>query len=209
MRYITILGCDPGKVNYGYAVVRVGLDMPFRYKVLETGMIVNRIDDLTGDSKALVDKHVAEMTGLVAKYKVDVIVAERFQSRGLKGNLSELVNMMLCCLYFLPVKDVTVITASTWKNAFNRKQDLKAFYKAVKLVPHRIDATCIALFGASLYLAVEHFTFLQNLDLFKTRLEKTKETYGKDHAQPNTQSRRKRTPKRRTRKSTRTPVRLR
>lgn len=169
MNHITVLGMDPGKTNYAWSVVQLKIDNPSKYRILGCGMIQNTISSMTGNTKEDVRKFVAEVRKLLRQYGADVIGAERFQARGLKGNTSELVNVMIGCLFFVPVKGVTLLTASTWKNAFNRVADLKQTYEQSALTPHQIDATSIGLYTGALYLNSKPFQF--NMKLYKKRLE--------------------------------------
>jgi hypothetical protein len=163
MKSFTILGLDPGKSNFAFAVTEVKLKLPFRYRFHETGMIENTVTDLTGALISQKEAFKAEIGGLIAKYDVDVIVAERFMNRGrMGGNTGELVSFMLGVLSEFEVEDLMLLTAAQWKNAFNRVQDLDALYKESELVPHRIDAANISIYGASVYLDVKPFEFLES-----------------------------------------------
>jgi hypothetical protein len=95
-------------------------------------------------------------------------------NRGIRGNTGELVGLMLGAVALAPVQDVTFIPASQWKNAFNRNADLKLTYDQSRLVPHVIDATAIALYGACSLLDVKPFSFLSDKKkqrVFLTRLD--------------------------------------
>lgn len=174
MSFITILGCDPGTANFAFSVTRVKIKEPFRYKILETGMIHNTVRDLTGLLNDQKEAFKSELNALIDKYGVNIIVAERFMNRGRNGNTGELVSFMLGLMSEIPDTHLTLITAAQWKNAFNRVQDLKALYKESSLVAHRIDATCISIYGASMYLDVPAFKFLEDrYGKFKKNLDAT------------------------------------
>lgn len=176
MKYITVLGTDPGTANFAFSVTRVKINAPFRYKVLKTGMIENTVRDLTGLLDKQSEAFKKEIKALVKEYDVDVIMAERFMNRGRNGNTGELVSFMLGLMKEIKGTHLTLLTAAQWKNAFNRIQDLKALYKESSLVAHRIDAACISIYGASMYLDVPAFKFLEKASRyakFKKKLEAT------------------------------------
>lgn len=161
MKYITVLGSDPGKNNSAIGIVHVLLSDPTQYRVVETGMVSSVVRDLTTDPMRQAAAYRKEMLAIVRKHEVDVITVERFQNRGrFSGNTGELVSMMIGVLFGLPVLDVKVITAAQWKNAFNRVGCLEDLYKSSELVAHRVDASSIGLYGASQYLGATAFEFL-------------------------------------------------
>lgn len=174
MKYITVLGTDPGTANFAYAVTRVRIGQPFKYKILESGMIQRPVRDLTGLLVEQSNAFEREIKSLVRKYDVDVIMAERFMNRGRNGNTGELVSFMLGLMYKIKGVHLTLITAAQWKNAFNRAQDLKELYKESSLLAHRIDAVCISIYGASMYLNTPAFDFLKTrYSKFRKKLEAT------------------------------------
>lgn len=163
--HITLVGLDPGKNNFGFSVVKVKFEPPFRYKVVTTGLVENVVYDLTKGIRFQSRPFKKEVSSLLRSNGADVLIAERYQNRGrMMGNTIELVNYMLGVMDSLRVQDYVVITASQWKNAFNRHYDLKEFYKEIPLVPHRVDATLIALYGAHQYLdeSSKQFDFLSD-----------------------------------------------
>ena len=91
-----------------------------------------------------------EIARWVEKFEPKAIIAERFQTRGNGGPLIEMVSVMLGLLAgkyeTLPVK---LITASTWKNAFNRRHqcDLREMYPDVLTPPHAFDSCLIGIYG--------------------------------------------------------------
>lgn len=162
MKSITILGLDPGKNNFAFAAIEVKLNLPFKYRFRETGMIEHPVTDLTGSLVNQKEAFKKEVQGIVDKHDVDIIVAERFQNRGRMGGATgELVSFMLGVLSEFDVADLMLVTAAQWKNEFNRVQDLKEWYADSELVTHRIDAANIALYGACVYLEIKPFKFLE------------------------------------------------
>lgn len=162
-KYITVLACDPGTANFAYAVTRIRIKQPFRFKIKESGMIQNPIRDLTGLLTQQTEAFENEINALIEKYGVDVIIAERFMNRGRNGNTGELVSFMLGIMMKIPDIHLTLITAAQWKNAFNKIQDLKELYKEMKaecrLEPHPIDAVCMSIYSAGMYFDLDHSPF--------------------------------------------------
>lgn len=179
--HLTVCGMDPGKSNFAYSIVKVAFEEPFRYKVVTTGMVENVVFDLTKGVRQQSKLFKREAWKILKTHQVDVLVAERYQNRGrMRGNTIELVNYMLGVLDQARTQDYVVITASQWKNAFNRFYCLKDFYGEVELVEHRIDATLIALYGAYQYLDVQakQFSFLDTTKSVQTLRERIGKTNG-------------------------------
>ncbi len=177
MKYITIIGSDPGKNNSAVGVVRVLISDPSKYKIVHTGMVDKVIRDLTTNPMKQALAYRSVMNKMVKTFDADVVIVERFQNRGrFAGNTGELVSMMIGMLFTLPVKDVMTITAAQWKNAFNRVADLESFYQQSSLVAHRVDAASIAMYGASQYLNTKPFDFLHGKGVarYGARLDRTK-----------------------------------
>lgn len=155
-KQLTILGLDPGTKNFGASVVRVTFGDRWVYEILYSGVLIYPMHSLVGDDAGQhAELFRTEIDTFVTKFNVDMIVAERFQARGLRGKTIELVSFMLGVLEATYLdKIVLFITAATWKNRWNALtgNDLKALYLDNKDVPpHEWDASAIALFGASLY----------------------------------------------------------
>lgn len=146
---ITILGIDPGSSNQGISCIRFNKKKQ-RFRVLANATMTYPLNDLRGkEFQNRLHLCINEIDHWVQHFGVQVIIAERFQSRGLKGATGEYVACMLGALaYKYPV--VRVIPASQWKNAYQRlyEVDLKDMYKVVRTVPHQLDATLIARHGA-------------------------------------------------------------
>ena len=198
MRYITVLGVDPGKVNAAYSVVRIQ-PSPFKYKVLEVGMFQHPLNDLTGwEVSGRMNAFKNEARRLKRKYKLDAIFAERFMTRGgsSMGTTIEVVSAMLVLLAHIGVRRVLYLTAAQWKNEWNKWNDLKAFYDEMKaeqgMPPHIVDATGIALYGASKELPdLEYFLPLDNIKAFKNQLKRA--SAGKDFHEVARSARKKKT----------------
>jgi hypothetical protein len=153
-----VLGIDPGKRNFGVSIVGVSKTCQ-TYKIYKTCMLLNAVTDFK-DSTAASKQAMAfkrEVQGYLKKYKIDLIVVERFMVRGrYNGATSEYISAMIGILLVLGVK-VCIVTPPEWKNAFNKKFDLKEVYKRTKIVPHIIDATLIGIYGAAKVSKLDKF----------------------------------------------------
>lgn len=161
---INVLGLDPGSKNFAYSVVSVSMKPPFRYRVKRVGMVNETITNIPSISPKSARKFKNMINKIVKDNGVDFIIAERFMNRGkMRGATGELVSIMLGTLLVgVPIKDMALITASQWKNAFNRRTSLDHIYSIVSVVPHVVDATGIALYGSVQYLpfAIKQFEYL-------------------------------------------------
>ena len=155
---LRILALDPGSKNMGISVVGVKNWKPV---VLANSVMTKPINTLV-DFKLSRESFLAEIDRWVKVFRPQAIIAERFQTRGNGGPLIEFVSVMLGLLggryYPLPTK---LITASTWKNSFNRrfqpelermypdaeKLDLKLIYPDLKMTPHAFDSSLIGIYG--------------------------------------------------------------
>lgn len=153
----TILAIDPGKVNMGYSIIQFDNG---KYRIVARGMVENTIQDLKGDNiKPVVKKFHSEIQKKINTYGISELTMERFVSRGLLGSLSEFICIMQGILSInSKIKVFNLVTAATWKNAFNKHYELKAFYKLGKqygILDHEVDAALIGLY----YLGkAQHFT---------------------------------------------------
>lgn len=176
MASVRILSCDPGKDNYAatigdYCVSRSG---KLEYNFLHTRMVQNTLQDLTSDLDGQLKKYLKEMRELKRRYSPTYFVAERFQNRGsMRGASGELVSMMLGVSCTLGM-DNTVITASQWKNAFNRVSNLDHLYEDTPFVAHVVDSACIGLYHACKTLNVKPYEWLAQQGEYK-RLVKAME----------------------------------
>lgn len=143
---VRILALDPGSRNMGISVVGIKDGKPV---ILANSVMTNPVNTLVDFAEARV-KFMEEIARWVEKFEPKAIIAERFQTRGNGGPLIEMVSVMLGLLAgkyeTLPVK---LITASTWKNAFNRRHqcDLREMYPDVLTPPHAFDSCLIGIYG--------------------------------------------------------------
>lgn len=152
-----VLALDPGSKNFGISCVGVKNGKPV---VLANSVLTAPLNTLVDFAPVRV-AFLLEIAQWIEAFRPKGIIAERFQTRGNSGPLIEYVSVMLGLVagkWALPVK---LITASTWKNAFNRrhkdalcarypeapKADLKLVYPDVLTAPHPFDATLIGIYG--------------------------------------------------------------
>lgn len=170
MNRFKILGIDPGKVNAAYAVIEVQAQ-PFRYRILEHGMLLQTLTSMVGsDMQVRADGFKREVRKIIRKHKPTHLIAERYQTRGPKGTNVELVNVMLGLLLSVGIRNTCLITASQWKNRWNKVYKLNDFYEEAGVVVHQIDAVNIAFYGASVWFELPFFQQLGNMDAFIKKL---------------------------------------
>lgn len=175
MAALTIVGLDPGKTSFAASVSQVDIKTGTKFKVLMTTMVKNTITDLTGNMTQSSNKFKREIQGIVREYKADIIVAERFMVRGrFNGAAAEHLNIMLGIIATINVEK-RFITAAQWKNSFNKLYSLDDFYKEVPLVPHRIDASLIGLYGSHYFTGSRPFECLEGrINKCRTQITRTK-----------------------------------
>jgi len=172
---LTILSMDPGTTNFAASIIRVAsVGESLKTQVIGTRLVTNTIKvpgDLVREARAF----RAEIFSLESSHgPFDLVVAERFQSRGLKGLTIESINMMLGVLATM-FDSFTVYTAATWKNAFNRKFNLKELYeiqkqlnkpikKSERRTVHELDCTLMGLFHACKHLGYDPFSQIEDND---------------------------------------------
>ena len=139
-----ILAFDPGSVNMGVSLVELKGNKPV---VLFNATLMHPLHSIVNFKEERV-AFLNEVQQWIDLYKPKAIVAERFQSRGLKGATVECVSMMLGMLSMLDLP-VLFITASTWKNKYQRKFNcnLRDVYKTILTTPHQLDASLIGCYG--------------------------------------------------------------
>jgi len=150
-----IIGLDPGKHNFGVAVVR------FRHnrapKLLTTFLLRESVQSLLHeDFHQACDLLRRSMRQLLREHRPKRVIIERFLNRGrFFGGLTELVSVMIGIIWSVGRQlrvPVVLTTAAAWKNKFQRERQVKLadIYKAVKpLPPHCLDAALLAVYGYS------------------------------------------------------------
>lgn len=150
-----IAGIDPGSRNFAITVI------DDNKKVIKTTLIQNAIRNLTNTptkkEPLIFRQQVSRFLKEIRPYLIDLdyLLIERFQGRGLRGSQGEMVSVMIGLLVADCRKHkikYTLLTASQWKNHFNRLykeynlNDLYETAKAYKLKPHTIDSFLIACY---------------------------------------------------------------
>lgn len=150
-----VLSGDPGTKNFALSVVEYDKGI----SVLGTEMLSHPFSDLSSRTVAedlwASTKRIAQ---LIHTYKPDALYFERFQFRGSGISSIEGINIMLGAIThtaFLHGIPCRLITASTWKNNFNRNcTSLDSLYKEYKMTSkkcakpiHEFDASLIGVYA--------------------------------------------------------------
>jgi hypothetical protein len=143
-----ILACDPGTRNFGIACVGV---KDGKVDVIANALFTNPITQFTNGFLAQRRAFQHELRRWFRTYCPDLVIAERFQTRGNGGPTIELVSAMNALLGVIdPDIPVKYIPASQWKVAFNRRwgdDELKSMYDDCLTTPHQLDASLIGVYG--------------------------------------------------------------
>lgn len=184
--YIRVVAFDPGTKSFAISVVDLyGSKNLIKFKIIHSGMIDNPIAVLDEFYISRCIKFEREIFQLYKKYKPNIIVSERFQTRGYKGsgNINELCNMMIGKLSMVSMMDrnkiplISLIMPVRWKSHIKRVIDLdKLYIKYKRIGPHRLDSLLMALYH---YPNLDNniFSFLKNdkkVNRLKTILKKNK-----------------------------------
>lgn len=143
-----ILACDPGIRNFGIACVGVKGD---KVDVIANALLEKPITQFTAGYVEQRRAFSLELRRWFNLYEPDLVIAERFQTRGNGGPTIELVSAMNALLGVINAKlPVKYIPASQWKVAFNRRwgdDELKSMYVDCMTTPHPLDAALIGVYG--------------------------------------------------------------
>lgn len=166
---MTILSMDPGTSNHAWSVLHVGKG--FKITVLGSGMVHNTIKDLKGDMLGKTAKYIEEVAEIAEHYGASHFIMERYMARGMKGSTIECVNVMIGALMGsaahrlgITADRMMVIPASQWKNEWNRRSDLEAFYDKTKCVNHQVDSVGIGLYGAAIWFSRKPFENIKQME---------------------------------------------
>lgn len=165
LQELVVLSMDPGVTNFAWSVLKA--KRGGRVDVVATGMLRHTLKELTGNSRENTDAFCAEIQELLEEYRVSHMIMERFMSRGMKGLTIELVNTMIGILMGMwngESASFKLVTAAQWKNEWNRRSDLKAFYKTVNCEVHQADAIGIGIYGAAYWFDEEPFATITKLE---------------------------------------------
>lgn len=145
-----MLALDPGTRNFGISMIEYS---DSKVKVLANALFTDPINTMV-EFNSQRHSYRQEVARWVKAFKPNAITAERFQTRGNGGPTIELVSSMLGILdcFGIPLR---FITASTWKNAFNRRftvhsdKALEVMYQHIEkpLTPHQLDSVLIGVYG--------------------------------------------------------------
>lgn len=162
-----ILAFDPGSVNMGISIVDLYDNLPHVRANATMNYPIHDITQFMAEKR----KFLEEVNAWVSKYRPQAIVAERFQSRGLRGATVECVSMMLGILSTLNLP-VLFITAATWKNNYQRRFNcnLRDVYKTLNNTPHQLDASLIGCYGIEIGTRL---TYAFNLEYIIEQVEDT------------------------------------
>ena len=151
-----ILSMDPGTRDSFACAVIEQINKTGKCKLIESGILKHPISDLINPhlegQKKLFTK---EVRSLLKRFSPTDVVAERFMVRGrFMGASSEKISFMLGIVSSMvhPAK-FTLLTASQWKNEFNRhfSNPIQKLYEACKGTPrHTIDASLIGYYYANI-----------------------------------------------------------
>lgn len=151
-----ILGLDPGKNNFGIAIVELP-KRSLKPRVIANGILECPLDDIKKNFREGVSHFLVEVEQWVNEYQPSALIAERFQSRGLMGTTVEMVGIMLgaMCVHFMDMP-MKVITAAQWKVPLQRKTEkLDGVYKRCMTTPHQLDAVFQGCYGFKTGLGIE------------------------------------------------------
>lgn len=160
-----ILAIDPGKINFAYTILSK------KKGIVKTGMIHHTITDFSKDNLPLqVLRFSREVSKVIDKYPIKIIVAERYQVRGrfggMMGAVAEYLNFMLGIISDMYKEKVKMymITPALWKNymyktyGFPNKSPLTevfGFYglsknfSTVPILEHQFDSVGIGVWASN------------------------------------------------------------
>lgn len=140
-----VTGCDPGVKNFALTRIKLGRG-PSDFTILCTKMLRHTVKNLKQDVR---EQLLAYRKELAPHLKADYLAMERYMGRGIRGNTSECVNIMIgATVHNHPCQ---LLTAASWKNAVNRVFSLPKLYRVCRAPPHVLDSALIAI-----YIAYQH-----------------------------------------------------
>ena len=178
---IRVLGFDPGKVNFAWSVTdHIISNTNMVSCVVYSGLVPDMPISLKDELLAGFVKPSNFLYTKIGDYQPDSIIVERFMAQGLRvGTTIEISNIIAGILLSesmsLDIDDFHMVTAVTWKNAFNRmlghKDALKETYKVCAATPHQVDASLMGCWIASSMLLCEPFESIADEDSLARFLE--------------------------------------
>ena len=141
-----VIGCDPGKINFAVAIIDKNK------RLVHAQMFKNTIQSMAANKAHQRGLFFDDMQRLILGWNPKTVICEEFQARGFATHLSEIVNIMIGMTLAICHHhrfDEVAVTASTWKNNFNKRWSLDRLYayaKKRKVPPHIVDAMCLAIY---------------------------------------------------------------
>ena len=193
MKKTTVLSCDPGKTNFAFCLSEHELDgTRHKVRIIRSGILENTeslIRDLNSNKLPDIPLY-REVSELVSERHLDLFVAERFMSRGIKtGNTAEIISLAIMMLVSLiqrvyPDCDCALVTAAQWKKSFNgavkpTNGGLDKLYKLARVSNHQLDAALIGLYAEGQRFETPLFQMIKNRrsrNIFLENLEETSQT---------------------------------
>jgi hypothetical protein len=142
-KFKRVLGLDPGVVNFGATLLIDGKPnktfwVKAQQNIYDDGVFINNIIDIIRETKP------------------DLIIAERYQFRGLQSVYVEVVSQMLGRLSIITRilfnKELVQITAAQWKNFYKVKKlknGVWSLFPNCRIFEeiHQVDAAAIGKYG--------------------------------------------------------------
>lgn len=166
---VTVLSCDPGAPNFGYAVITFKNKSDYmKVKILELGILNNVLRDIKSEPKKELAAMASELLKIAKPHQPDFFIAERFLARSFRTVLAESIPMMIgFLLKALPAKIIVHLTpAVTWKAAAKKVfkvKKLDEIYTEVNCTPHELDAVLLAFFGTDTLTLLENKKFWESI----------------------------------------------
>ena len=177
-KWLTVLGDDPGSVNYGRSLLQVSnVGDKIKFKLVGSWLVTKTIRNEW--LKGTADLSILDILKKYRKYckttlkkhgPFDIAIAERFMPRGGTGTVqgAEVVSFMLgqSMITFNPKVLCKIIPAVTWKTQIKRYYSLDVLYGLINPCPnHLLDSVFIALYAAYFHYGIKPFSTLTRKDI--------------------------------------------
>lgn len=155
IKEMTVLSMDPGTQNFGLTVSKLsGNGYLKKITPLHSRLVINTVQGINKNSPVSnLDFLLQEVNRLISEFKPEMVIIERYQSRGFSSSNNEIINLtigyLLYQLRFNPiVKLGKLLPPSTWKNKVNQIFDLKEAYKEAEkyIAIHQLDCTLMSMY---------------------------------------------------------------
>lgn len=146
---IRIASFDLGSKNFAASIIVAGKKIKYKAAFMIPPTLLD-LKEPFYDQTALLRKTIAR---ILTKYKPKYLIAERYMNRGIKGVQVEILGVLLGVMASLAIErdiPMRLVTASTWKNAVERKRSgfldrLYSYFPQSKR--HRVDAIMIGIYA--------------------------------------------------------------